>query len=54
MPGTFCVKITHQSPRGFICKFTSLKFLVAEQDLTYIIYLVNQSITDLVLIYFFD
>ncbi|KAF3422346.1 hypothetical protein E2986_10561 [Frieseomelitta varia] len=36
MPGTFCVKITHQSPRGFICKFTSLKFLVTEQDLTYV------------------
>lgn len=62
MPGTFCVKITHQSPRGFICKFTSLKFLVTE-DLTFVnkfkytvhlhIRLVNHSITDLVLIYFF-
>lgn len=28
MPGTFCVKITRQSPRGFICKFTSFKFCI--------------------------
>ena len=28
MPGTFCVKITRQSPRGFICKFTVFKFCI--------------------------
>lgn len=21
MPGSFCMKITHQSPKGYICKF---------------------------------
>lgn len=36
MPGTFCVKYTEQSPRGFICKyiylFAKMRYLVIQQN----------------------
>lgn len=33
MPGTFCVKYTEQSPRGFICKYIYVvRYLVIQQN----------------------
>lgn len=51
MPGSFCMKITQQSPRGFICKYYCsnywlLVFMSTKCDLQYETLRSDQLVTD--------